>query len=117
MIKKTINIPDLGEAEDVEVIEVCAKAGDQVNPEDPIIVLESDKAAMEIPASVMGKVIAIKVSLGDVVSSDMPFLEIEISHEAEQLTEENTLDQHAEENKNVLEKLEVNPSKPNPWEV
>jgi len=106
MTKKTINIPDLGEAEDVEVIEVCAKAGDQVNPEDPIIVLESDKAAMEIPASVIGKVIAIKVSLGDVVSSDMPFLEIEISHKEERLTEKSTLNQHAEENKSVPEKLE-----------
>ena len=49
MANKIINIPDLGEAEDVEVIEVCAKAGDQVDSEDPIIVLESDKAAMEIP--------------------------------------------------------------------
>ena len=47
MTKKIINIPDLGEAEDVEVIEICVKAGDQVDSEDPIIVLESDKAAME----------------------------------------------------------------------
>ena len=47
MTKRVINIPDLGEAEDVEVIEVCAKTGDQVDSEDPIIVLESDKAAME----------------------------------------------------------------------
>ena len=53
MVKKIINIPDLGEAEDVEVIEICAKEGDQVDSEDPIIVLESDKAAMEIPASML----------------------------------------------------------------
>ena len=46
MANKTINIPDLGEAEDVEVIEICAKVGDQVDSEDPIIVLESDKAAI-----------------------------------------------------------------------
>ena len=83
MATKIINIPDLGEAEDVEVIEVCAKVGDEVGSEDPIIVLESDKAAMEIPASVIGKVISIEVSLGDTVSSGSPFLQIEISNDTE----------------------------------
>ena len=82
MANKTINIPDLGEAEDVEVIEICAKAGDQVNSEDPIIVLESDKAAMEIPASTIGKVISIEVSVGDTVNSGLPFLQIEVSDDA-----------------------------------
>ena len=83
MTNKIINIPDLGEAEDVEVIEVCAKAGDHVDSEDPIIVLESDKAAMEIPASIIGKVISIEVSVGDTVSSGSPFLQIEVSDDAE----------------------------------
>ena len=82
MANKTINIPDLGEAEDVEVIEICAKAGDQVDSEDPIIVLESDKAAMEIPASAIGKVISIDVSVGDTVNSGEPFLQIEVSDDA-----------------------------------
>ena len=63
MTKEIINIPDLGEAEDVEVIEICVKAGDQVDSEDPIIVLESDKAAMEIPASVVGKLFLLKYQL------------------------------------------------------
>ena len=83
MATKIINIPDLVEAEDVEVIEVCAKVGDEVGSEDPIIVLESDKAAMEIPASVIGKVISIEVSVGDTVSSGSPFLQIEISNDTE----------------------------------
>jgi len=82
MTKKIINIPDLGEAEDVEVIEICVKAGDQVDSEDPIIVLESDKAAMEIPASAIGKVISIEVSVGDTVNSGLPFLQIEVSDDA-----------------------------------
>src|SRR6056300_175107 len=82
MTKEIINIPDLGEAEDVEVIEICVKAGDQVDSEDPIIVLESDKAAMEIPASVIGKVISIEVSVGDTVNSGLPFLQIEVSDDA-----------------------------------
>jgi pyruvate dehydrogenase E2 component (dihydrolipoamide acetyltransferase) len=77
MTTKILNIPDLGEAEDVEVIEICVKPGDIVNEEDPIIVLESDKAAMEIPASFGGKVLSIQVSIGDKVRAGSPFLEIE----------------------------------------
>ena len=77
MSTQVLNIPDLGEAEDVEVIEICVKPGDIVSEEDPIIVLESDKAAMEIPTSLGGKVLAIKVSVGDKVGAGSPFLEIE----------------------------------------
>ena len=98
MACKIINIPDLGEAEDVEVIEVCAKVGDQVESEDPIIVLESDKAAMEIPSSVTGKVISIEVSIGDTVSSGSPFLKIEVSEGATQKIEEVSHDNQDEEN-------------------
>jgi pyruvate dehydrogenase E2 component (dihydrolipoamide acetyltransferase) len=77
MSTQVLNIPDLGEAEDVEVIEICVKPGDIVSEEDPIIVLESDKAAMEIPTSLGGKVLKIIVSIGDKVSAGSPFLEIE----------------------------------------
>ena len=88
MAKKIIHIPDLGEAEDVEVIEICAKVGDQVDTEDPIIVLESDKAAMEIPASEAGKIISIDVSIGDSVNSGSPFLQIEVINNSDQKVEE-----------------------------
>ena len=81
MSTQILNIPDLGEAEDVEVIEICVKPGDIVSEEDPIIVLESDKAAMEIPTSLGGKVLAIKVSIGDQVSAGSPFLEIECNED------------------------------------
>ena len=112
MTKKIINIPDLGEAEDVEVIEICVKAGDQVDSEDPIIVLESDKAAMEIPASVVGKVISIEVSVGDTVSSGSPFLQIEttdqeVSHEKENASEQKVMENHI-----ISERVEEIESKP-----
>ena len=106
MAAKIINIPDLGEAEDVEVIEVCAKAGDQVDSEDPIIVLESDKAAMEIPASVIGKVISIEVSLGDTVTSGSPFLKIEVSEDAEHQAEEDSDVDKDEEKQTLSEQKE-----------
>ena len=106
MAGKIINIPDLGEAEDVEVIEVCAKVGDQVEAEDPIIVLESDKAAMEIPASVIGKVTSIEVSVGDTVSTGSPFLKIEVSEDTVQKVEEAFHENLDEENQSVPAKKE-----------
>jgi pyruvate dehydrogenase E2 component (dihydrolipoamide acetyltransferase) len=77
MTIEKIKIPDLGDALDVEVIEICVKPGDMVTKDDSIIVLESEKAAMEIPASVTGKVIEIKVNNGDTVNEGIIFLEIE----------------------------------------
>jgi pyruvate dehydrogenase E2 component (dihydrolipoamide acetyltransferase) len=106
MAAKIINIPDLGEAEDIEVIEVCAKIGDQVDSEDPIIVLESDKAAMEIPASVIGKVISIDVSIGDTVTSGFPFLKIEVSEDTEHQVEEGPHEDQGQEKQTVPEKKE-----------
>ena len=111
MATKIINIPDLGEAEDVEVIEVCAKVGDQVDSEDPIIVLESDKAAMEIPASVIGKVISIEVSLGDIVTSGSPFLKIEVSEDSGQQAEDSSNEDQGEEKQTFSEKKEPIESK------
>ena len=76
---KQINIPDLGDVEEVEVIEVCVKVGQTVGSEDSIMILETDKAAMEIPASVDGEVKNILINVGDMVKQGMPFVEIEIS--------------------------------------
>ena len=73
-----INLPDFGEFDEVEVIEVCVKNGQKVDSEEPIIVLETDKAAMEIPASISGVVNKVLVKLGDKVEIGMPFLEIEV---------------------------------------
>ena len=106
MANKIINIPDLGEAEDVEVIEVCAKAGDQVDSEDPIIVLESDKAAMEIPASVIGKVISIEVSVGDKVTAGSPFLQIEASSDVQKQAENDSFDDKDIQHQTILEESE-----------
>ena len=72
----TINLPDFGEFDDVEVIEVCVKEGQKVDSEEPIVVLETDKAAMEIPSSVEGVVKKVLINIGDKVKIGIPFLEI-----------------------------------------
>jgi len=63
-------VPDLGEFRDVEVIEVLVRAGDSVEPETPLITLETDKATMDVPATVAGVVQEVKVAKGDRVSKD-----------------------------------------------
>jgi len=62
-----IRIPDIGDAEDVEVIEILAKVGADVAIDDPLIVIESDKASMEVPATAAGKLQKIAVAIGDKV--------------------------------------------------
>ena len=89
MPKKIIAIPSLGESTEVEVIEVCVKPGDSVSAEDPIIVLESDKAAMELPANFEGVVDKVLVKVGDGVSEGMSFLELEVD-ELSESKEENS---------------------------
>ena len=54
MSLKEITVPDLGDVADVEVIELLVAIGDSVEENDSLVVLESDKAAMEIPTSCMG---------------------------------------------------------------
>lgn len=64
-----IKIPDIGDVDSVEVIELCVAVGDTVGPDDPLIIIESDKASMEVPATTAGVVESIVVALGDSVST------------------------------------------------
>ena len=61
-------VPDIGDFEEVEVIEVLAKEGDQLNINDPVITIESDKSSVEIPSTINGKVEKVEVKVGDKVS-------------------------------------------------
>ncbi len=76
---KQVSIPDIGDFKDVPVIEVLAKPGDSVKPEDPLIVLESDKATIEVPSPFAGVVTEVSVKVGDKVSEGTPILAIQIS--------------------------------------
>jgi pyruvate dehydrogenase E2 component (dihydrolipoamide acetyltransferase) len=76
---KDILVPDIGDFDGVEVIEIMVTAGDAINIEDPIVSLESDKAAMEIPSPFAGTVKEVKVNLGDQVSEGSLLITIEAS--------------------------------------
>jgi len=63
-----IAVPDIGDFKEVEVIEVLVKPGDQVNKNDPVVTIESDKSSVEIPSPEAGKIKDLKVKIGDKVS-------------------------------------------------
>ena len=87
----TINLPDFGEFDDVEVIEICVKEDQKVDSEEPIVVLETDKAAMEIPASVDGIVKRVLLNEGDKAKIGIPFLEIAINESLQNQSEDESL--------------------------
>ena len=68
MATTEIAVPDIGDYQDVPVIEVHVAPGDVVAEEDPLVTLESDKATMDVPATAAGKVQDVKVKVGDTVS-------------------------------------------------
>ncbi|HNG61954.1 MAG TPA: E3 binding domain-containing protein, partial [Cellvibrionaceae bacterium] len=74
-----VAVPDIGGAEGVEVIEVCVKAGDEVKEGDSLIVLESDKASMEVPSPASGKVISLAIKVGDKASQGTPILQLAVA--------------------------------------
>ena len=65
-----IRLPELGDVDDVEVVELLVKVGDQVTPKDALVVLESDKATMELPSTVTGVVEMLAVKVGDKVTDE-----------------------------------------------
>lgn len=74
---ENIKVPDLGDSSEVEVIELLVSVGQSVEENDSLLVLESDKAAMEIPAPMAGVVKSISVNLGDQVSTGSEMLSLE----------------------------------------
>ena len=72
-----VRVPDIGDFDDVPVIEVLVTAGDRVRPEDPLVTLESDKATMDVPSPVAGTITDVALSVGDVVSQGALILTVQ----------------------------------------
>lgn len=100
-----LKIPNLGEAEETEIIEISVKAGDTVSINDPLIVLESEKAAMEVPSDYSGKIKKINVKEGDSVKEGQSFLSIEIDAKEEKVLDQPTKADKQIPDKDIVEKV------------
>lgn len=74
-----VTVPDIGDASDVDIIEVLVAEGDSVEPEDGLITLETDKATMDVPAPEAGKIVSLAVKVGDKVSEGSLVLTLEVA--------------------------------------
>ena len=97
MSLKKIQVPDIGDEQEVEVIEILVVPGDEVGENDSLIVLESDKAAMEIPSPTAGVVKEILVKVGDQVSQGSQIVSLETSADSEPAPEPETASTTKEE--------------------
>ncbi len=84
-----ISVPDIGDFESVEIIEILVKPGDTINKNDPVVTLESDKSSVEVPSPFAGKISALKVNIGDKVSKGSVLALIDVEEiKAEQQSSE-----------------------------
>lgn len=79
---KEVRVPDIGSFKDVEIIEIPVKAGDVINADDTLLVLESDKATMDVPSSHAGTVKSVKVKVGNKVSQGSVILTLDAAESA-----------------------------------
>ena len=77
MLDIEIKVPNIGDFEDVEVIEVLIKEGESIKKNDPLITIESDKSSVEIPSNFEGKIKSLKIKVGDKVSEGDTILVLE----------------------------------------
>jgi len=80
-MEELIKVPDLG-GEGGEIVEISVAPGDVISADDTVLTVESDKATMEIPAPVSGKVLAVLVKMGDAINSGMDMLRLDVAGSA-----------------------------------
>ena len=116
-----ILVPDIGDFDAVEIVEVLVNPGDAVEVEDPLITLESDKATMEVPSTLAGKVVEVKVKMGDKVGEGAVILILETEDAAAVIEESGPAPEESEsqpaepaEPDEEPEPSEPEPSEPEP---
>ena len=88
MAEKQILIPNIGDFTDVAIIDVYVKVGDEIEAEDSLLSLESEKAVTDIPSPYSGKITKLHIKEGDLVSKDSLVADIEVAEEEEKEEEE-----------------------------
>ena len=102
-----ITVPDIGDFENVEIIEILAKPGQVINKNDPVVTLESDKSSVEVPSPFEGKISSIEVKIGDKVSKGtvLALIEGEKEIKKEPVKEVKKIEKKAEDVLSETEKI------------
>ena len=110
MAAEEILIPDIGNFDSVDVIDILMNIGDAINPDDPLLTVESDKASMDIPAPFSGTVKEIKVKVGDKVKEGSLVAVIEKTQKEQKEVKEKPATKN--EVKEVVKKVMPEPTRP-----
>ena len=100
-----LKVPDIGDFEQVEIIEVIVKPGEKLKKNDPVVTLESDKSSVEVPSTIDGTILNINVKVGDKVSKGDLILEVENS---ENKTSDVSNEEIPKNTQNLIEEAEKN---------
>ncbi|MFC2991169.1 pyruvate dehydrogenase complex dihydrolipoyllysine-residue acetyltransferase [Halomonas tibetensis] len=111
--RKEIRVPDLSGSSDVPIIEIVVTAGDEINEEDPLITLESDKASMDVPSPFKGKLLELTVKEGDTVSEGDLIGYMEVAGAAKPKAADKPSESKAQASKSDAPKAEKPSSTPN----
>jgi pyruvate dehydrogenase E2 component (dihydrolipoamide acetyltransferase) len=107
-----VTVPDIGEFKDVPIIEVLAKTGDTVEAEQPLVMLESDKATMDVPSPAAGKITQMVAKVGDKVSMGSLIAKLEASRAAGPTSPEQEDEAEAKEEEDAAEAPQTSPVGP-----
>ena len=105
MINKLL-VPDIGDFEKVEIIEILVKVGDKIKKNDPIVTLESDKSSVEVPSTHEGIVESVKVKIGDKVSKGHLLMTLTITSQNEESPKKKVEEKLPPDTEKVINKTE-----------
>ena len=99
-------VPDIGDFEEVEVIEVLVKVSDKIKKNDPIVTLESDKSSVEVPSTFEGTVESINVKVGDKVSKGHLLVTLKDGAQTEEIPKKNIEEKLPTDTENIIKEAE-----------
>ena len=99
-------VPDIGDFDEVEVIEVLVKVSDKIKKNDPIVTLESDKSSVEVPSTFEGTVESINVKVGDKVSKGHLLVTLKSRTQTQEISKKNVEEKLPTDTENIIKEAE-----------
>ena len=105
-MNRQLLVPDIGDFEEVEVIEVLVKVADKIKKNDSIVTLESDKSSVEVPSTHEGTVESVNVKVGDKVSKGHLLVTLKSESQTEKISEKNVEEKLPTDTENIIKEAE-----------